>query len=238
MPDLKLLWEIQVLDGQKRAMELKLKGGQLSEELKFLKAEIEEGRSVFNKLKEEYSNLKKAQKAKELDVTETNEQLGNLDQKLYDGSITNVKEMNSNSKKLESLKNKVKQEEDNILSFMEKLDDLRSKLEKMSAELNKKADDYRRKHSTLLANQQKVRQLVEQIPLVRQKLLDKLDAETWHLYMDVRRIHEDPLARVEKGTCMGCRVGITFNELRLLKQDEGLVYCSNCGRMLYWERQG
>jgi predicted nucleic acid-binding Zn-ribbon protein len=108
----------------------------------------------------------------------------------------------------------------------------------MSADPNSKAEDYRRKHGSLLANQQEIRQLIEQIPLARQKLLDKVDAEIWYKYMDMKKSFNDPLARVEKGTCMGCRVGITFNELRLLKQGEGLVFCSNCGRMLYWERQG
>lgn len=238
MPDLKLLWEIQVLDGQKRDLEQKLKGGQLSEELKSLKADIEEGRALFNKLKEEYSTLKKAQKLKEMDVSDANEQLKSLGRKLYDGSITNVKEINSSSMKLESLKEKVSQAEDDILTLMEKQDELRAKLEKMSADLNNKAEDYRRKHGTLLANQQKVRQLIAQIPLARQKLLDKLDAEIWRRYMDMKKRHNDPLARVEKSTCMGCRVGITFNELRMLKQGEELVCCGNCGRMLYWERQG
>lgn len=238
MPDLKLLWEIQVLDGQKRSLEQKLRGGQISEELKSLKADIEEGRALFNKLKEEYSNLKKAQKLKEMDVNTANEQLKVLGQKLYDGSITNVKEMNSNSKKLESLKDKVKQAEDDILASMEKQDELRAKLEKMSAELSNKAEDYRRKHGSLLANQQKVRQLIAQIPLARQKLLDKIDVEIWHKYMEMKKRFNDPLARVEKTTCMGCRMGITFNEMRLLKHGEDMVYCSNCGRMLYWERQG
>ena len=176
MPDYKLLWEIQVLDDQKRALEQKLREGQMSDELKSLKADIEAGRSIFNKLKEEYSNQKKAQKAKEMDVTMANEELNNLGQKLYDGSITNVKEINSNSKKLDSIKNKIKKEEDDILVLMEKQVNLRAKLEKMSADLNSKAEDYRRKHASLLANQQKVQQLIAQIPLARQKLLDKIDA--------------------------------------------------------------
>ncbi|VFU12988.1 Putative zinc ribbon domain protein (fragment) [anaerobic digester metagenome] len=47
---------------------------------------------------------------------------------------------------------------------------------------------------------------------------------------------EDPLSRVEKGICLGCRMSIPFNQLRLLKQGTELVYCSNCGRLLLWER--
>jgi hypothetical protein len=75
-----------------------------------------------------------------------------------------------------------------------------------------------------------------QIPLTRQKLLEKVDGGLLLRYMDMKKSFADPLARVEKGICMGCRVGIPFNDLRLLKQGEGLVFCSNCRRILYWER--
>lgn len=236
MPELKPLWEIQALDSQRKSLEVKLREGQMSGELKTLKNEIEESRAVFNKLKEEYNILKKDLKTKELDAAAATEQLENLGQKLYGGSITNVKEMNTSSKKLDSLKDIVKRTEDEMLTIMERRDALRTRLEEMSAGLNRKAEDYRRLHGSYLANQQKVRQLLAQIPLARQKLLDQVDADLWHKYLDMKKRFSEPLGRVEKGTCMGCRMGIPFNDLRLLKQGEGLVFCSHCGRMLYWER--
>lgn len=236
MPELKPLWEIQVLDGQRKALELKLREGQMSEELKALRGDIEEGRAAFNKLKEEYSSLKKVLKTKELDAAAATEQLENLGQKLYSGAITSVKELNTTSKKIDSLKEVVSRMEDDILTIMERQDALRARMEEMSAELNRKAENYRRLHGSYLANQQKVRQLLAQIPLARQKLLDRVDAGLWQKYLEMKKKFNDPLARVEKGTCLGCRMGIPFNDLRLLKQGEGLVFCSNCGRMLYWER--
>lgn len=237
MPDLKLLWEVQVLDGRKKDLEKELKGGQLAEELKSLKAGIKKGGALFNQLKEEYNSIKKSQKVKEMDVDSANEQLAILGKKLYDGSITNVKEINSNSKKLESLKNTVKKTEDEILTCMEKQDEQRARLEQMSAELNSKTEDYRKKHSELLARQQKIRQLIARIPLARQKLLDQLDPETRQRYLNMKKSFNDPLALVEKATCMGCRMGITFTELKLLKQGGAIVHCGNCGRMLYWGKQ-
>ena len=236
MPELRPLWEIQLLDGQKRELEHKLREGQMSGELKALKLEIEEGRDIFNKLKEEYSLLKKMLKQKELDAASTAERAENLGQKLYGGVITNVKEISSSTKKLESLKSIVKKTEDEMLNIMERQDNIRSRLEEMSASLNKKAEEYRRLHGSYLANQQKVRNLLAQIPISRQKLLDKIDAELWHKYLDMKKKFTEPLARVEKGTCMGCRMSIPFNDLRMLKQGGGLVYCNNCGRMLFWER--
>lgn len=238
MPDFKMLWEIQMLDGQRKALEQKLKEGQISGELKSLKTDIEQGRIIFNKLKEEYNALKKLRKTKEMDVAAATEQIKSLGGKLYGGLITNPKEVNSSSKKLESLDEKVKRTEDEILALMEQQDDLRSRLEGMSADMNRKLEEYRKKHGSLLAGQEKVRQLLAQIPLSRQKMLDRVDADLWQKYTEIQKRWHDPLAKVEKATCMGCRVNIPFHDLRLLKQGEGLVLCSHCGRMLYWDKRG
>ncbi len=236
MLELKPLWEIQVLDDQKRSLEQKLRDAQISVELRTLKREIESGRAAFNKLKEDYASFKKQIKMKEMDAAAAAEQIRELSEKLYSGAITNVKEIDSSSKKLESLKDKVKRTEDEILAIMEQREELRARLEEMSSKLNNKAENYRQKHGSFLANQQKIRQQLAQLPLARQKLMDKVDPDLWNNYMSMKKRFNDPLARVEKGTCMGCRVGITFSELRLLKHGEGMVFCSHCGRMLYWER--
>ncbi|BAF59096.1 MAG: hypothetical protein HPY89_03430 [Pelotomaculum sp.] len=237
MSDLRPLWELQVLEGQRRALELKLREGQAPAELKALRDEIEAGRTAFNELKERYGFLKKSLKMKEFDAAAAAAQAENLRQKLYSGQITNVKEVSTGNKKLENLLDIVRQTEDEILNIMEELDVLREKLETMSGELNQKAGEYRRLHNSHLAGQQKVRQLLAQIPLARKKLLDEIDSYLWQKYREMKNKYSEPLAKVEKGTCMGCRVAIPFNDLRLLKQGEGLVFCSNCGRMLYWERQ-
>jgi len=237
MPDLKQLWEIQLLDGQRKALEQKLREGQFSGELKSLKADIEQGRTIFNKLKEDYSSLKKIKKTKEMDVASASEQIKSLGEKLYGGSITNPKEVNTSSLKLESLDEKVKRTEDEILAIMEEQDTLRSRLEAMSTELSKKAEDYRLKHGKLLAGQEKVRQQLAKIPLSRQKMLKRADAELWQKYTEIQRRFDDPLGKVEKSTCMGCRVNIPFHDLRRLKQGDELVLCSHCGRMLYWDKQ-
>lgn len=236
MLDLKPLWEIQVLDGQRKSLEIKLKEGQISKELKALKSEIEQGRVEFDGLKEKYSGIKKVLKAKEMDATAAAEQVDNLGHKLYSGAITNVKEINSSNIKLDSLKDIVKKTEDDILSMMEQMDSLRALLEKKSEDLNKKADEFRKMHGTYLANQQKIKTVLAQLPLSRQKILDKLDIDLWNKYQEMKKRFHDPLAKVEKGICLGCRMGISFNDLRLLKHGENLVHCSNCGRLLFWER--
>lgn len=236
MLDLKPLWEIQVLDGQRKALEIKIKDGQISKDLKNLKKEIEQGRTEFDGLKEKYNSFRKELKIKEMDATAATEQVNVLGQKLYSGAITNIKEINTSTIKLDSLKNTVNRTEGEILDIMEKLESLRGQLEKKSEDLNKKADEFRKLHGTYLANQQKIKSVLAQLPLSRQKILDKLDIDLWNKYQEMKKKFIDPLAKVDKGICLGCRMGIPFNDMRLLKHGVEMVYCSNCGRLLFWER--
>jgi predicted nucleic acid-binding Zn-ribbon protein len=236
MFDLKSLWEVQVLDGQRKTLEIKLREGQISKDLKAIKGEIEKGRADFDKLKEKYTSFKKELRTKEMDTRAATEQIENLGQKLYSGAITNIKEINTSNIKLDSLKSIVKKAEDEILNIMENLDSLRSLLAEKSDELNKKADEFRQMHGTYLAEQQKIKSVLDQLPLSRQKILDKLDIDLWNKYQEMKKRFNDPLAKVEKGICMGCRMGISFNDLRLLKHGEEMVFCSNCGRLLFRER--
>ncbi len=238
MNEMKLLLEIQSLDAQKRSLEMeleKLKEGETAGGLKALKIEIEEGRVLFIKLKGEYADNKKEIRSKEMDVAAANEQIKSLGQKLYGGAITNVKEINSSNKKLDNLKNQVQVTEDKILNIMEQQDHLRAKLEEMSVVLNEKLEDYKRRQEVHLGKRRKLQNLLKQIPLSREKLLGQLNPVLEKKYTSMKEKFADPLARVEKGICGGCRVGVPFNDMRLLKQGEGTVFCSYCGRMLYWE---
>lgn len=236
MPDLKPLWEVQLLDGQKKALELELKEGKLAKELKLLKHEFEQERSVFKNLKEQYNSLKKKLKTKELDAAAAAEQVKNLRHKLYSGAITNVREIKTSNHKLDNLQDIVNKTEDDMLGLMEELDSLRSQLEIKSELLNKKADEYRQLHGTYLAKQQKIKSVLAQLPATREKILEKVEPWLWTRYVEMKKNFDDPLSRVEKGICLGCRMSIPFNQLRLLKQGTELVYCSNCGRLLLWER--
>ncbi|MCL6447341.1 MAG: hypothetical protein K6U04_04200 [Armatimonadetes bacterium] len=236
MIDLKHLWEIQLLDQQRKSLESSFKGDDMASELRALKNDIEESRAAFKTLKEEYGSLKKELRKREMDTDELKERVGAMSKRLYDGSITSAKEVQSSNQKLLFLQDEIKRTEDLTLATMESLEAVRQKLEKLSAELNEKALHYRRLHGTYLGHQQKMRKMLAQIPQLRQKLLEKVDSNIWKKYVEMKKKIADPLARVEKGACTGCRVGLSFNDLRALKQGGTLVYCQNCGRMLFWER--
>lgn len=238
MPDLKLLWEIQVLDEQRKELELRLKEGELVEELKSLKIEIEASQLQFRSLKEQYAKLKKELYLKEHESESIRGQIKTIEEKLFSGVVASAKETEKNNMKLEELKSRLKQEDDTIINLMEKQEAVRKQLETLSAGLAAKTESYRRLHGSYLAAQQNYRSSLAQIPLSRQKLLDQVENGLWQKYLEMKtkKKFSDPVAKVEKGTCQKCRVGISFHDLRQLKERKNLVYCSYCGRMLYWEK--
>lgn len=237
MPDLKSLLEVQLHKGKLKALEAKSREEQQPVELKKLRGEIKQGRVAFEKLKETYSGLKNRLKSKEMSAAWSREQADSLGQKLYSGAITNVKEIETNSKKLESLRNAVSQIEDEILEMMEEKDQHRAQLADIAASLTHKTEEYRKMKNLLLTKQQQAKSELDKYQDQINKLIEQLEPGLWSMYQEMQKKLPEPLAKVEKETCMGCRMGITYGELRLLKQGEGLVHCGNCGRILYWEGQ-
>lgn len=236
MSELRALWEIQSLEEKNRMLEQKLIEIKAPREMKNLKNEIERERGAHSELKKKYDALKKNLKSREMEVNAAAEQLEVLSRRLYGGEMTNVKEINSTSKKIDGLKEKIEQEENEMLNLMEQQEALFSNLETMSSRLKEKISTYRRMQDENLADRQKTEQLLAQNSIAWDKLVDKLDDELWEKYQVMKKKLNNPLARVVKGICRGCQVGVSFDDLRFLKQGKGPVFCNNCGRMLYWEK--
>jgi hypothetical protein len=236
MPELKPLWVIQNLEDKNRRLKQKLFETKAPQDLQALKKELDGERVAYDKLKEKFAVLKRNLKNKEMEINAAGEKLASLDRKLYGGDMTNVKELNSTSKKIDILKEKIKQEEDEMLNLMEEQELLSSNLEEISSRLEEKISIYRRMQDEKLADRKKIEQLLAQNTTEWEKLVDKLDDELWEKYQVMKKKMENPLARVVKGICRGCQVGVSFDDLRFLKQGKGPVFCNNCGRMLYWEK--
>jgi len=236
MPELKSLWEIQILEEKNRRLKQKLIETKAPQDMKILKKEIDGERVAYSELKENYDALKKDLKKKEMEVNAAAEQLESLSRRLYGGDMTNVKEINSTSKKIDALKERIEREENDLLYMMEKQELLLSSLEEMGNRLKEKISTYHRMQNANLADRQKAEQLLAQNSTAWEKLVDKLDEELWGKYLIMKKKVNNPLARVVKGICRGCQVGVSFNDLRFLKQGKGPVFCNNCGRMLYWEK--
>jgi len=76
----------------------------------------------------------------------------------------------------------------------------------------------------------------DRLSLVRTRndLLKKLPAEIADAYERLKKRYKRAIAPVENGFCFGC-----FQKLptQLLTRSKEIIYCPNCGRILYWRKK-
>ena len=77
----------------------------------------------------------------------------------------------------------------------------------------------------------------EELQARREQLVTRLDAGLLTRYDNIRRTRQGrAVSKVEQGSCQWCRVILTPSELQRVRTSTELQTCSNCGRILYYDR--
>jgi predicted nucleic acid-binding Zn-ribbon protein len=77
---------------------------------------------------------------------------------------------------------------------------------------------------------------LEQLVKGRSKLAAKLDEKDLTTYERVAKRYDvvSAVVPVQDRNCLGCFMGLPTSALRKADEDEELLICENCGRILYW----
>ena len=176
--------------------------------------------------------LKKKQHTAEWEVEDITAKLTAAQEALYSGRIKNLKELAGLQHEVEGLKDRRNHLEENALKIMEQVEVANANLEDLSRELNEIEDKWRDEQQKLSADIEQLKSSLSGLKRKRQMSLDDIDAETIDCYSRLRQQKGLAVARVEQGTCRGCRISLSTAELQRVKGDR-LVMCSSCGRILF-----
>ncbi|HLG76192.1 MAG TPA: C4-type zinc ribbon domain-containing protein, partial [Ktedonobacteraceae bacterium] len=78
----------------------------------------------------------------------------------------------------------------------------------------------------------------QELQAKRAQLAAAVDAELLKRYEALRRSKQGrAISRVEQNSCQWCRVILTPSEMQRVRTSSELQTCSNCGRILYYDRQ-
>lgn len=176
--------------------------------------------------------LKKKQHTAEWEVEDITAKLTAAQEALYSGRIKNPKELAGLQHEVEGLKDRRNHLEENALEIMEQVEVANANLEDLSRELNEIEDKWRDEQQKLSADIEQLKSSLSGLKRKRQLALDGIDAETIDCYSRLRQQKGLAVARVEQGTCRGCRISLSTAELQRVKGDR-LVMCSSCGRILF-----
>lgn len=191
-----------------------------------LKEELQEGKARLAEFQSQHETQQQDSEAQR-------ERSTRLDEQLYDGSVTNPRDLES-----------MEQEASNVRSVLEKLDAQSAELALRAEESQGRCDDLEKQLAVASSAWKKRKAELEEelkssnteISLVasqRDEMAAILDPASVQQYENLRRTKGGlGVAMVERGLCQACRMSLPTQQRQKVRSAHLTVLCSSCGRIL------
>jgi predicted nucleic acid-binding Zn-ribbon protein len=154
-------------------------------------------------------------------------------QRMYDGSIVNAKELEALQHEIASVHKRRSDREDELLALLEMRENLEADAVaagQQSAALRARADEAASAATDELA---RIETDIAERTTQREVIAAEIDAELLGLYDDLRRQKKGiGAAALVDGVCQACHEQLSSVELDKLKRAEGIRRCEHCRRIL------
>nr|BBH94323.1 hypothetical protein KTA_25220 [Thermogemmatispora argillosa] len=196
------------------------------------------------KLRQELANARQqlqagqqAQQEAEWTLEGISRRLQMLEQRLYSGSITNPKELTSLQQEVQHLRAQQSRQEERTLEAMDLLETLQQQVAQREEELRRAEADWEQQSAVQRARLDQLEQRRRTLEEQRAALASSLAPDLLSRYETLRRTRQGrAISRVEQNACQWCRVLLTSSEIQRVRLGTEIQTCSNCGRILFYDR--
>jgi hypothetical protein len=223
------LYQLQVIEVEIKSREQALAKclGQLGESQMVAKV-----KARLLSAQEHLEKLKHEQHSAEWEIEDLEAKLSAAKDSLYSGRIKNPKELSSLQHEVEGLNAIHDQMEEKVLGIMEQVELATAELDNLSNKFKALEEEWYGEQQRLSAEIEQLKSSLSKLKNEQQMALDSIDAETVDLYNHLKKQKGLAIARVEQGTCCGCRISLSTAELQRARGGS-LVKCNSCGRILF-----
>jgi predicted nucleic acid-binding Zn-ribbon protein len=96
---------------------------------------------------------------------------------------------------------------------------------------------WQQENAVMAARLDQLQDRKQELQKKREQLVANLGPELLSRYEMLRRTKQGrAISKVEQNACQWCRVTLTSNELQRVRMSTELQSCTNCGRILYYDR--
>lgn len=229
---LKLLWELQKIDLELKAIEGERE--RYPKEIKRLdekqKAEIER----IQKEREKIESLEKTRRQKEGQLNVEQEKIKRAEGRMFE--VKTNKEYQALLSEIDAMKEANSRIEEEILQAMDEIEEVKKDLSKREKEMGnmlEKIEGERKKLQEKTAQGEKAwEERVE-----RRELLSKqIESKLVKLYNTLKEKRQGVgVVSVKNETCQGCFLNVPPQLFIEVQKNNALVRCPHCNRILYWE---
>jgi len=178
-----------------------------------------------------------AQTDAEWALEDVERRLKQQEQRLYNGSVTNAKELNALQQEVQNLRAQQARQEEKALEMMEAAEVLREVAERKIQVVKEAEKSWELTNAAGVARLDQLEVKLQELHGKRLEWTTTLDGELVKRYEGMRKTKQGRVvSKVEQNSCQWCRVILTPSELQRVRISSELQTCSNCGRILYYDR--
>lgn len=233
MGQLDLLWEYQELEQKMASCQKEKKKLPVRHKLVKLKRNLMKQQDKLLKLNEEAdkksNELSKIHHEYESMVSSLNSDRD----KITDGSIKNLKQLEQIEKNADNLKQKIDKKEEELLQFMKDFEQFNRELDSIRRYLAKVKRNYNAIKSEYDQEVRVINQGYREAKQKRDELKKQIDKELLNKYQTLKSNYQMPVAIINGTCCDGCNMQLASLVVQNVKAREKVVECENCGRILY-----
>ena len=231
MSSIRELYDLQLLDWdiQKREEELADIRAKLADDSRRLTAKRQ-----LDALEKKMAGLARPRRQAENNIEDIERRIGEIDTRLYDGSVTNPRELEAYQEERANLSANQGAEEDRLLELMIESDDTQALLDRAREAFGRVEDERTREVASLRSRHAEVSSELPDFIERRASMASEQAPMALAIYEQVRQLRGGQGAALvdRRGLCQGCRLVIPTTELQRARAGDEIAQCGNCSRIL------
>lgn len=235
MADLEVLLELQTHDTA--TDQLQHRRAILAEraELEELRRERAAGQAELKRMDAALAEAEARRTSLETEVAEADSRISTIEGRMFGGTVTSSRELESMAAEVDHLKARRSGLEDEALEAMEAAEGIRSQLERVAEADAARAAELSRAEARLASAEAELDSLIRIEAESRSDLARRVAPELLASYERIRvKLGGVGAARLEGDRCTGCHLSLPSGEVERLRHEppDAVAYCDNCSRIL------
>ena len=178
-----------------------------------------------------------AQKEAEWALEDLDRRLRMQEQRLYSGIVTNSKELYALQQEVQHLRGQQSRQEEMALEVILATESLQEIANSKAETLRQAEEKWAETNAAGIIRRDQLDVKRQELHAKREQFVSDIDANLLKLYDALKRTKQGrAVSKVDQNSCQWCRVILTPSELQRVRVSADLQMCSNCGRILYYDR--
>jgi predicted nucleic acid-binding Zn-ribbon protein len=169
----------------------------------------------------------------ELELRGVEEKRATVSRKLYEGKVTNPKELSAMAQEIEMFGRQRGRLDERILVLMDEIETTTAEVERLTSERDAAKQAWEEQVARARRDLARINAELKQLTPQRAAQATEIDPNTLRRYEGLRqRANGLAAVRIVEGHCTGCRTSIPTLTAREVEARQRYSFCENCGRFL------